>query len=248
MSGSPTSLPEELNFVRVFDAFYDEVHTLRTRIEGSRRSDDPTLSPETVRSRVQRFLEEKSSEFGRHSESFEYQQFRQVLYVLAALSDEIFLSFEWPGRDDWGENLIEKALFDSHDAGVRFFDLLDELLEARDSAQRSVAVIYMLALAMGFKGKQYGTDRCEETIANYRLRLYNFIYGTRPGRRLEGTPLTPQAHWYNVSGAAERFPSVARWFLLGTLAIVVVLLGSHGAWVYGTSDINAVLTEFGTAP
>ncbi|MBT9555327.1 MAG: DotU family type IV/VI secretion system protein [Myxococcales bacterium] len=247
MTASPTSLPEELGFIRVFDAYWQEVHALRERIQ-TRRGEDPTLSPEAVRLRIQRFLEEKSSEFGRHTESFEYQQFRQVLYLMAALADETFLAFDWPGRLDWSESLIEKALFDSHDAGVRFFDLLEDLLEARDSSQRSVAVIYLLALALGFKGKFYGTDRCDENLAAYRARLYNFIYGSRPGRRLEGVPLCPQTAWYNASGQAEKFPSIARWFFIGSLIIVAVMLASHGAWLLGTSDIHSALTEPGSAP
>lgn len=244
MSQSPTSLPEELNFVRLFDAYWTEVSGLKRRVDGSRKADD-TMSPDSVRHRVIRLLEEKSSEFGRHTESFEYQQFRSVLYIMAALADETFLSFDWAGRDDWSENLIEASLFDSHDAGVRFFDILDQLLDQRDSAQRPVAVVYLLALSLGFKGRFYGTDRCEESLGEYRSRLYNFIYGARPARRLEGVPLCPQTGYFNATSEAERFPSVARWFFLGTLAVLLVIALSHAAWLYGTGEIDGALQQFG---
>ncbi len=244
MSQSPTTLPEELNFIRLFDSYWTEVMALKRRVDGSRKSDD-SMSPDSIRHRLLRLLEEKSSEFGRHTESFEYQQFRSVLYIMAALSDEVFLSFEWPGRDEWGENLIEASLFESHDAGVRFFDILDTLLDQRDSSQRGVAVIYLLALSLGFKGRFYGTDRCEEGLSEYRGRLYSFIYGARPARRLDGVPLCPQTTYYNASSAPERFPSVGRWFFIGFLAFLLVVTLSHAAWIYGTGEIEGALKEFG---
>ena len=249
-------ISEELSFLPVFDRFFAEVERLRlaatARPEPS--VDDMDMQPmavapgcETIRQSLIRLLEEFTSDFGRHTESFEYQQFRQVLYVMTALADEIFINLDWDGRDEWSQFLLEDALFESHDAGDRFFDLLDDLLGGRDSAYRSVAVVYLAALSLGFKGKYRGgataiADSGESTypyvLDDYRMRLYSFIHGERPGRRTESADLCPQATWYTVSGAAaEKFPSLRRWVSIGVLGFVVLLGVSHGLWWFGTYEL-----------
>jgi type VI secretion system protein ImpK len=249
-------ISEELTFLPVFDRFFAEVERLRRAavVRPELAEDDMGMQPmaiapgcDTIRQSLIRLLEEFTSDFGRHTESFEYQQFRQVLYVMTALADEIFINLDWDGRDEWSNYLLEDALFESHDAGDRFFDLLDDLLGGRDSAYRSVAVIYLAALSLGFQGKYRGGSAelamsdegaYPHILDDYRMRLYSFVHGERPGRRTEGADLCPQTTWYTVSGAAaEKFPSLRRWVTIGLLGLVIMLGISHGLWWLGTYEL-----------
>jgi type VI secretion system protein ImpK len=252
MSGNnPTQLPEELNFLGVFDTFYSELDRLRLLVCGPSQPAadgvaglDATLTAEGVRRKLVNVLEDLSADFGRATDSFEYKQFRQVLYVMAALADETFLEIDWYGRTEWRDNLVEMELFDSHDSGDRFFELLDDLIDGRDSAYRNVGAIYLLALSLGFRGRLVSDDRPEEKIAEYRAKLYTFIYSSRPARRLEGTPMCPQAGFCTITGSkAERFPTSRTWLLGGVLTLVLLLGASWFVWGMGTEELSQTLDK-----
>lgn len=244
-------LPEELTFLKVFDAFYAEVDRLRMAVTnpGSSEDDglaglDATLTAEGVRRKLVNVLEDLSADYGRATDSFEYKQFRQVLYVMAALADETFLGIDWYGRVEWRDNLIEMELFDSHDSGDRFFELLDDLLDGRDSSYRNVAVIYLLALSLGFRGRLVNEERPDDSAAEYRAKLYTFIYSSRPLRRLDGTPLCPQSNWYTITGSnPERFPSSRSWVLGGLLVFVLLFGASFFVWDFGTAELSRILDD-----
>ncbi|MFT7620847.1 MAG: type VI secretion system protein ImpK [Myxococcota bacterium] len=246
MSVIDPGAPPELVFLGAFDAFFREV----SRLVDSIRNPEPDegadgaaeLSAGGVRRRLKAVLGDLQADVSRQVGAFETQQFREVEYLLSALADEVFLELEWPDRAQWRENLLESEVFNTHDAGERVFESLDRLLAERDSATRGLGVVYLLALALGFQGRHADHPDGVETLLQYRRRLYAFIYGGSPNRRIENEPLCPQAHLHVLqSDSDERFPSVKKWLAVGSLAMLVLVLVSHLVWLGGIQPISKAL-------
>jgi type VI secretion system protein ImpK len=154
----------------------------------------------------------------------------EAQYVMAALADETLLSFDWPGRDVWTSCLIEEALFGSRIAGDRIFDRLDELLRTRDPARRDLALIYLLALSLGFEGRYRGTD-CLARMQAYRAAIYRFRTGRDPDPTDRSRQISPQAYGFTVSDALpQEMPHVSRWIAILVLVIVGILGVSQLVW------------------
>lgn len=154
----------------------------------------------------------------------------EAQYIMAALADEALLSFSWLGRDVWTSCLIEEALFGSRVAGDRIFVRLDELLRTRDPARRDLALIYLLALSLGFEGRYRGTD-CLARMQAYRAALYRFRSGHDPDPTDRVRQISPQAYAFTVGDALpQRVPHVAKWVTILVLVIVGMLGVSQLVW------------------
>lgn len=84
----------------------------------------------------------------------------QVRYPLVALADEVLTTSGWTHGQSWARAPLEKDVFDTSNAGMRFFELAAEL----DSAPRDVVAIYYLCLALGFCGRYDPDDPRLEAI------------------------------------------------------------------------------------
>jgi hypothetical protein len=81
---------------------------------------------------------------------------REAIYVMAVLADEVFVHSEWEGREYWLNHLLEARLFQTHAAGEIFFRRLEALLRREDEAAAELAIVYLMALSLGFRGKYWG--------------------------------------------------------------------------------------------
>src|SRR5215475_12859109 len=59
-------------------------------------------------------------------------------------------------------------------AGEIFFRRLETLLRREDEAAAELAVVYLMALSLGFRGKYWGAAH-EPILDSYRARLFSFI-------------------------------------------------------------------------
>jgi type VI secretion system protein ImpK len=160
---------------------------------------------------------------------------------MVALADEIFLNADWEGRYAWNFNLLESRLFQSHVAGERFFQNIDQLLEKRSPLRVELAKIYLMALSLGFQGKYRGADP-EHALRYYRKRLHSFITLGAEDVGRESRLLFPQAYEHTVRGGeVRRFPSARKWIITLAVAIVVMLGISHLLWTTIISDLHPVL-------
>lgn len=174
---------------------------------------------------------------------FAVSYYKEAQYVMAALSDELFLNLPgFTGKQYWGENLIEARLFGTHNSGELFFKNLDDFLEKRDPLRRDVAEVYLLALGVGFKGKYRGQGD-QRRLDFYRHELYVFINHEEPRLYQGEDRLFASAYSYTLNeGQARRFQDVRFW--TGAFASVfgVLLLMSFIVWQSTTSDVEH-LTE-----
>ena len=84
----------------------------------------------------------------RHGGGFAVRYYREVQYIMVALTDEVFLNLDWIGKQEWEDNLLESRIFNTQVAGERFFENVDNFLEVRDAANSDVGVLYIIAIRL----------------------------------------------------------------------------------------------------
>jgi len=165
----------------------------------------------------------------------------EAFYIMAAFADEVFINMEWEGQRTWPSNLIESALFRSHVAGEMFFEKLDQLLAARDPANKSLAAIYLNILSLGFQGKYRGQDDGGR-LSEYRRKLFTFIFQQPADLEHEEKVAFPEAYVKTLRTDKKKLTNPTLW--LGVLGLVLVgyLLISQGVWLLLTNKLNAEIT------
>jgi len=220
-----------------FQEFYAEVirlkraAQLRTALAGSERE---------IWQRLVSLLERQAIDaerFGRAHASL----YEQAQYVMAVLGDEIFVHLDWQGQEMWRANLLESRLFQTHEAGERFFDRLEELLRERDSVYVELAAVYLMALALGFRGRFFGVDDGGR-LERYRRELFAFISGRDSDIASETRRLFPELQLHRLEEQrVHRLPDPRRWYLAVGGAVVAFLLIAHLLWYLSTSGIRVAV-------
>jgi type VI secretion system protein ImpK len=242
-----------LSFDDDFQDFYTEVIRLRALAEsgvldGSPADGDASESQvQTIRTRLINLMERGSLFAGRNAGEIGFGLHREVQYVMASLADETFLHLQWHGADYWTSHLLEAQLFNSHNAGEEFFTRLDRLLDQPERSYTDIYSVYLMALALGFRGKYWGVDDGGR-IESYRRRLFVRIYRRRPELFAEGARLFPQSYRHTLDeGVARKLPSPLRWFGALALAIVLWVAISGLLWRNLTVDIEANVARIKSA-
>lgn len=237
--------------VSQFLAFYAEIVSMKRRLAGPPAADAKSqqetagtaalTAAQAVSRQLLGILELQAIEAQRAGGRYTLDINHEAQYVMAALADETLLNFEWPGRDVWTSCLVEEAMFGSRIAGDRIFDRLDELLRTRDPARRDLALMYLLALALGFEGRYRGTDSAARMQA-YRAALFRFRYGRDPDPSDRARQISPQAYAFTVGDAVpQRMPHIGRWVLVLVLVLVGMLGVSELVWQWKAGPLVADL-------
>ncbi|HKI00425.1 MAG TPA: DotU family type IV/VI secretion system protein [Thermoanaerobaculia bacterium] len=176
-------------------------------------------------------LNRQEAEVRRSGGEYASAIYRRAQYVMAALADEIFLYLDWPGRDAWRTQLLEFKLFQSYQAGEEVFRRIEAVLRTRDPADAELARVYLMALALGFRGALRGPDG-QARIDWYRRELYTFLTNRDPSTPREPHSLFPEAYQSNIetAGSARRLTPARRWLLAGLLLLLAWILVSHYLW------------------
>jgi len=83
-------------------------------------------------------------------------QWRESLFPVCALIDELLMCSEWNEKEEWQKSQLQLAYFGTANAGEEFFRRLAELDREDPERTNPVREVYAFCLAMGFKGKYYG--------------------------------------------------------------------------------------------
>jgi len=182
-------------------------------------------------------LEEQVLESRRHGGEYGVDYYKKAQYVMAALADEVFLNMPWQGRELWKSNLLEYKFFGTHVAGELLFEKIEDLLKDRDPALIEIAAVYLMALALGFRGKFKDKDD-EGMLDYYRSQLFTFIFKTNADLHAETKQLFPETYNYTLDKSeGKRLPYLNKWIGLIALIIVLFLVGSHTVWDHQTKDL-----------
>ncbi|HEV2854762.1 MAG TPA: DotU family type IV/VI secretion system protein [Thermoanaerobaculia bacterium] len=194
-------------------------------------SPPPVVAPSAVWQALVGLLNRQEAEVRRSGGEYATAIYRRAQYVMAALADEIFLYLEWPGRDAWRTQLLEFKLFQSYNAGEEVFRRIEAVLRTRDPADAELAKIYLMALALGFRGALRGPG-AQARIDWYRRELYTFLTNRDPGTPRDPHSLFPEAYQSNLetAGSARRLSPARRWLLLSLLLLLLWILSSQWVW------------------
>lgn len=237
-NGGDTSL-----LVAQFRSFYEEVARLRSAVQ----SETP---PDSVAARVSDMQQQLLRLFETHEQRIQQvggeqlrDRYRRARYLMTALADELFLDFDWYGRNYWYDHLLELQLYDSQNSGERIFAMIDDLLQGGRVQQLDLAKLYLFALVLGFEGKFRDTDD-PAPLEDYKARLYRFIEREKPGQLEEGEPLLREAYRHTLDrGEGELLPNFRWWLTSLGLTFVAYLVLSTLIWWYFTTDMVSLAQD-----
>jgi type VI secretion system protein ImpK len=183
-------------------------------------------------------LNRQEAEVRRTGGEYASALYRRAQYVMAALADETFLYLDWPGREAWRTNLLEFKLFHSYRAGEEVFRQIEALLRTRDPADADLARVYLMALALGFRGELRGSAG-EARIDTYRRELYTFLTHRDPGTPRDPHSLFPEAYQSNLeaAGTSRRLSAARRWLLAGLVLALLWIVVAHRIWLGVVDDL-----------
>lgn len=231
---------EDDHLVTQFRVFYDEVSKAQSRAIEMRET-DANLAAQSVSKHLENLIELQTLESKREGNRFELESIADARYLKAALADEMLLNMQWIGRDRWTDHLLEASMFRTSVAGERVFERIEELLSSREPSLRTLAGIYLSALALGFQGKFRGLED-RGRFDSYREELYQFVYQRRPDVSGRDRVLSERAYSSTLSHIEPRkMPTMSRWSLVFLLAIVGVLAVSEMLWLWQSWPVRTAL-------
>lgn len=197
---------------------------------------------EQIQRSLRELIERQTQAVLRRGDPREQRRFREVLYVMVALADEVFLQLSWAGKDYWNSHLLEEYAFYSHDAGTRFFENVQQLLDSRDPMRADVATVYYMALALGFRGR-FQDPQGGAQLEHYQNQLFTSLFQRNPGLSADAR-LFPDAYESTLRHRPPRLlPQLRPWLLsLGAVAVVYLIV-SHLIWALGAAPVASALEE-----
>jgi type VI secretion system protein ImpK len=168
--------------------------------------------------------------------------YREARFVMAAFADEVFVRLDWDGSGYWLSHLLETQYFRTQSAGEVFFANITSLLANSDPAEDELRILYLTALALGFRGKYADAPDSETIVFRLRKDLYERITLRTPHLPGEDDHLFPEAYLSTATGGVvRRMPSPLHWWGLAAGAVVMWLLFSTVIWHNLSDEIRTVL-------
>lgn len=238
--------------VNNFKKFYYEVLREKALVLKYRSHTDDSDTPETsaqemcktIQHHLHQVLEAQSLDSVRQVGEFAAAHYAEAQYVMVLLADEVFLDFEWLGRKYWEDNLLEARLFHTQVGGELFFQRLETLLEEKDPVKIDLSVVYLFALALGFRGR-YREEANKETLLHYRRQLFSFMSHHASDLYRGGRPyLNDDPYQHNIVNEHRRgLPEVRLWLLTFTGILVSYLFVSYALWDSSIRDVNRAINS-----
>ena len=241
--------------VRFFRSYYNEIMVVRKTFmqggavlldpsqEASRPSDEQLAI--AVKQHLESALQKGMMDATKVGGIYLSEIFHGAQYVLAALTDEIFINdLDWSGREYWTSSLLETKLFGTNNAGSTFFKNIDRLLRKDPTIRSELAKIYLLSLKVGFQGRYRGLSG-DTTLDDYRRSLFHFVNGREPTLDRNEQQMFSGAYRNVVEPAFERTLPVGRsWIVAFFLFLIVFLVAGDFLWKYESQKIFDVIDQF----
>jgi type VI secretion system protein ImpK len=103
---------------------------------------------------------------------YDVRDVRDTHFAVVAFLDSVILHSKDPVRAEWERKTLQEELFGQTDAGLVFFEKLDQFRSRRDSEQLAdILEVYLLCLLLGFEGRYSGARRGELEGITDSLRM-----------------------------------------------------------------------------
>ncbi len=149
---------------------------------------------------------------------------RETHFAVVAFLDEVIQNSSDPIAAEWGRLTLQQDLFGQTDAGVVFFDKLEQFRSRRDSEQLAdILEVYLLCLLLGFEGRYAGRrGDLDGLIETTRMRI-EYIRGRAdqisPSAHLPAAPAVTAAP---ARRADRRLPLVALGMVIFTVLLFLI--------------------------
>lgn len=208
------------------------------------------LTPEQVREALYDELQMLGQQARGLGGRFSQENQAEARYLMAAIADEMLIAMDWPHRDTWIGYLLEERLCGTRCAGDRVFDLIDALLLAREPDRREMAMLYLFALALGFRGRYRDSAADQRHLLQLRASLFRLAHGREPDAAFSDTAdmalmesgrrLMPQPYLHTVADALPvLLPNPRRWVGIFWVAAASLLLAAYVIWTMQTAGLRA---------
>ena len=161
-------------------------------------------------------------------------------YIMSALADEILLYFDkWDGVSLWGPTLLEERLYGTRNAGERLYDEIELLLARRTGENDEIAIGLLLAVSLGFRGRNRllpSLIEIEAAADRLRDRLYQSLF-YRPPPPLPDWRAAMDYPPAFESGQLIRLPRLRSWVLVFGVCLLAYLAASHVIWAHSFADL-----------
>lgn len=234
------SLAEELESPT--ESLEEQIEELENSTANSERQTEDTGNPlvNTIQRRLSILLEEQAIGSTLQVGEFATSSYQDALYAMVAFADEVFLNIPWAGQKQWEDNLLESRFFQTQIAGELLFQKIEELISTNDPMRADLAIIYLLILGLGFKGRFRGEDEDRERLSLYRRQLYIMI------NRHPSTLYDPGRHhlvqdcYEHVldSTLSKGLPEIRMWLLTFMGILGVYLFASTVLWYKLVRDMD----------
>ncbi len=131
------------------------------------------------------------------SAGYDARDVKDAHFAVVAFLDSVVLHSKEPVRRDWESRTLQEELFGKAEAGVVFFEKMEQFRSRRDSRQLAdILEVYLLCLLLGFEGRYAGRARgdLDGIIQRTRMRIHD-IRGRRhqisPTGALPSEPAVP---------------------------------------------------------
>ncbi|MDR1982981.1 MAG: DotU family type IV/VI secretion system protein [Holosporaceae bacterium] len=225
------------DLAEIFGAFCLKVFDSKKSVE-----EDPNeINHKDLHKSISSFLKTSLEDEGKLSS---IPGMKEVIYVMAAVADEIFLSMEWAGKKYWEENMLEQLYFESQIAGEEIFNRINKLMLDKQNIAVEIAGIYLRVLSLGFKGKYRGSDNEQADIDAYRNKLFEFIEKNDKSIFLVGHRLFQKEYTYTIPTIHRKLlPDTAIINYICAFFIFMFLVIGSVVWIFETRDIRQLLAD-----
>ncbi|GHU12291.1 hypothetical protein FACS189449_05700 [Alphaproteobacteria bacterium] len=226
-----------LDFIGMFDAFCLEIFSNRDKIEDKKDEFDFRQMHKSLCNIIKTSLEhDKNLSF--------HKDIREIVYMMAALADEIFLNMEWIGKKFWEENMLEQTFFGTQIAGEAVFNRIEDLVIAKHTLFLEKAEIYIKVLLLGFKGKFRGMDEEQKHINVYRRKLFDSIARHDISIANLGGRLFQKEYTYTIPTIHRKLlPDASIITYISSFFVFMFLVISTVVWIFETLDLQRILHE-----
>lgn len=207
------------------------------------KDDDSKLSSNQVYQELISMFESQQIAAGKSGGEMGATLYNNALFIMTAIADEVFLTMSWAGQEAWSRFLLETKFFGSNAGGDIFFLKLDSLLKERDPVYTEIAIMFLLALSLGFRGKYHGVNDAG-AIEKYKDQLYTFIFQKPPDLNHMDKKLFADSYMHTLEKESKTvIPGLKKWYGFVALLAVSLLGVSHIIWMQMTGDISKTVMQ-----
>lgn len=161
----------------------------------------------------------------------EREDAQDAIYALSLFLDEDVATSEWTGKTQWANEPLYAVKLQDPEGGINFFRKLDEMGDRR----RAVKEVFLVCLAMGFRGKYAELEPAQQAakLGEIRQRVLRSIHPTP----LDGVDeLFPEAY-EPAQPLVDDIPPPPKWWITASFSVValaiiiyaLLLWAAHGA-------------------